>query len=123
LGILESKKISVEHCPSSIDGMNVIVDSKTLGDDADELIEEIRRILKPDSVTLEEELALIAVVGEGMIKSVGISAKLFAALRDANVNVRVINQGASELNIIVGVSPHDFEKAVVALYEAFVPQN
>jgi aspartate kinase len=122
LGILESKRISVEHCPSSIDGINVIVDSKTLGDRADDLLEEIKNTLKPDSVTIEEQLALIAVVGEGMIHSVGIAAKVFLALRDANVNVRVINQGASELNIIVGVSPQDFEKAVAALYEAFVPR-
>ncbi|MGC4065622.1 MAG: aspartate kinase [Polyangiaceae bacterium] len=122
LGIMESKRINVEHCPSSIDGMNVIIDGKSLGDRADELIEEIKNVLKPDSVTLEEQLALIAVVGEGMSHSVGIAAKVFVALRDANVNVRVINQGASELNIIVGVMPQDFEKAVSALYEAFVPR-
>ena len=122
LGIMEAKGISVEHCPSSIDGMNVIIEGKSFGDRADELIEEIKTVLKPDSVTVEEHLALIAIVGEGMIHSVGIAAKVFVALRDANVNVRVINQGASELNIIVGVVPQDFEKAVSALYEAFVPR-
>jgi aspartate kinase len=122
LGLMESKRISVEHCPSSIDGINVIIEGKSLGDRADDLIEEIKNVLKPDSVTLEEQLALIAVVGEGMSHSVGIAAKVFVALRDANVNVRVINQGASELNIIVGVMPQDFEKAVSALYEAFVPR-
>jgi aspartate kinase len=63
---------------------------------------------------------LIAIVGEGMAKTVGISAKVFIALRDAQINVRVINQGASELNIIVGVVPDDYEKAVRALYGAFV---
>jgi len=120
LGIMESHKISVEHCPSGIDGMNVIVESRSLGEKAGDVLEEIRRILQPDSVTLEEELALIAVVGEGMSNSIGIAAKVFLALRDANVNVRVINQGASELNIIIGVTPNDFERAVQCLYQAFV---
>ncbi|HEY5962225.1 MAG TPA: aspartate kinase [Polyangiaceae bacterium] len=122
LGIMEALKINVEHCPSSIDGINVIVDGKSMGDRANEIIEEIRRVLRPDSVTIEEELALIAVVGEGMAHSVGIAAKVFTALRDANVNVAVINQGASELNIIIGVAPADFERAVRALYQAFVPR-
>jgi aspartate kinase len=122
LGIMEAQKINVEHCPSSIDGINVIVDGKSLGDRADEILEEIRRVLRPDSVTIEEELALVAVVGEGMAHSIGTAAKVFAALRDAKVNVGVINQGASELNIIVGVAPTDFERAVRALYEAFVPR-
>jgi aspartate kinase len=120
LGIMESHNISVEHCPSGIDGINVIVESRSLGDKAEEVMEEIRRVLRPDSVTLEEELALIAVVGEGMTHSIGIAAKVFLALRDAQVNVRVINQGASELNIIVGVVPVDFERAVRCLYQAFV---
>lgn len=122
LGIMESKGISVEHCPSSIDGINVIIEGKVMADRAGDLIDEIKNVLKPDSVTVEEQLALIAIVGEGMIHSVGIAAKVFVALRDAGVNVRVINQGASELNIIVGVVPQDFEKAVAALYEAFVPR-
>jgi len=120
LGIMERRKISVEHCPSSIDGINVIVESRYLQDCADSVLDEIRRVLQPDSVTLESELALIALVGEGMSHSIGIAAKLFAALRDANVNVRVINQGASEFNIIVGVMPEDYEKALRAIYGAFV---
>lgn len=122
LGIMEALKINVEHCPSSIDGINVIVDGKSMGDRANEIVEEIRRVLRPDSVVIDEELALIAVVGEGMAHSVGIAAKVFTALRDANVNVGVINQGASELNIIIGVGPADFERAVRALYDAFVPR-
>ena len=123
LGIMEGRGINVEHCPSSIDGINVIVESKYIQDCSESVLDEIRRILQPDSVTLERELALIAVVGEGMTHSIGIAAKVFAALRDANVNVRVINQGASELNIIVGVSPDDFEHALRAIYRAFVKSN
>ncbi len=123
LGIMEGRGISVEHCPSSIDGINIIVESKYLQDCSESVLDEIRRVLQPDSVTLEGELALIAVVGEGMTHSIGIAAKVFAALRDANVNVRVINQGASELNIIVGVVPEDFERALRAIYSAFVKPN
>jgi aspartate kinase len=120
LGVMGGRGVNVEHCPSSIDGINVIVESKYLKDQAETILEEIRRVLQPDSVTLEPDLALIAVVGEGMSHSIGIAAKLFAALRDAKVNVRVINQGASEFNIIVGVTPDDYETAVRALYGAFV---
>jgi aspartate kinase len=121
LGIMESRGINVEHCPSSIDGMNVIVEHRQLGDAADAVLDDIRRVLQPDSVTLEKDLALIAVVGEGMVHTVGIAAKVFAALRDAQVNVRVINQGASEITIIVGVAPEDFERGLRAIYGAFVP--
>ncbi len=120
LGIFERRGISVEHCPSSIDGINVIVDAAALGEQSDGVIDEINRVLQPDRVEIEEDLALIAIVGEGMARSVGIAAKVFAALRDARVNVRVINQGASELNIIVGVGPDDFERASRALYSAFI---
>ena len=122
LGIMESRGINVEHCPSSIDGMNVIVEHRQLGDAAEAVLDDIRRVLQPDSVTLEKDLALIAVVGEGMVHTVGIAAKVFCALRDAQVNVRVINQGASEITIIVGVAPEDFERGMRAIYGAFVPQ-
>jgi aspartate kinase len=120
LGVFEHRGISVEHCPSSIDGMNVIVDAAELGEQTEAVIEEIRRVLEPDRIEVVPDLALIAIVGEGMAQSVGIAAKVFVALRDAGVNIRVINQGASELNIIVGVVPADYEKAVCALYSAFI---
>lgn len=120
LGVFERRGISVEHCPSSIDGINVIVDALQLGEQTDSVIDEIRRVLQPDRVDVVPDLALIAIVGEGMASSVGIAAKVFRALSEADVNIRVINQGASELNIIVGVAPDDFERAVRALYSAFI---
>jgi aspartate kinase len=123
LGIFERRGISVEHCPSSIDGINVVVDAAQLGEQTESVVDEIKRVLEPDRLDIEADLALIAVVGEGMARSVGIAAKVFIALRDAGVNVRVINQGASELNIIIGVVPADFERAVRALYAAFVPSG
>jgi len=121
LGILERHNVSIEHCPSAIDSMSVIVECSQLGDKTELVLNEIRTTLAPDKLEFVPQIALIAVVGEGMAKTIGIAAKVFAALRDAAVNVRVINQGASELNIIVGVVPEDYEKAVNALYGAFVP--
>lgn len=120
LGILESHNISIEHCPTGIDSMNVIIEQEQLGDNVEPIIDEIKRVLLPDSVELERNIALVAVVGEEMNHAIGTAAKIFIALRDAGVNVRVINQGASELNIIVGVASEDYEKAVQALYDAFV---
>ena len=120
-GIFDRYGVSFEHCPSAIDSMSVIVEAGQLEGKAEGVLEEIRTSLRPDRLELEENIALIAVVGEGMAKTIGIAAKVFVALRDAQVNVRVINQGASELNIIVGVSPDDYERAVRALYAAFVP--
>jgi aspartate kinase len=120
-GVLDRYGVSFEHCPSAIDSMSVVVESAQLEGKTEAVIEEIRSVLKPDRLEHDQQVALIAVVGEGMAKTIGIAAKVFVALRDAAVNVRLINQGASELNIIVGVAPSDYEKAVIALYDAFVP--
>lgn len=120
-GVLERHGVSFEHCPSAIDSMSVIVEASQLEGKAELVLDEIRDTLRPDRLELEPEIALIAVVGEGMAKTIGIAAKVFIALRDAQINVRLINQGASELNIIVGVMPTDYETALRALYDVFVP--
>jgi aspartate kinase len=121
LGILERHGISFEHCPSAIDSMSVIVEASQIEEKVELVLSEIRTTLKPDSLEYSPQIALIAIVGEGMSHTIGIAAKVFIALRDADVNVRVINQGSSELNIIVGVIPEDYEKALRALYNIFVP--
>ncbi len=123
LGILSEQGVSFEHCPSSIDAMSVIVEDSALQGIDELILGEIERQLEPDKLYVERNLALIAVVGEGMVRTVGIAAKTFGALKDAGINVRVINQGASEMNIIIGVSSEDYEKAVQALYTAFVPKS
>lgn len=120
LGIFERHGISIEHCPSSIDSVSVVVDQGALEAKADLVMAEIQETLHPDRLELTAEISLIAVVGEDMARHVGIAAKVFLALRDAKVNVRLINQGASELNIIVGVVPEDYERAMQAIYAAFV---
>jgi len=120
LGVLEHHGISFEHCPSSIDTVSVVMESDELDGKTELVIEEIRRTLEPDDIDFVPRIALIAIVGEGMAHTVGIAAKVFNALAAARVNVRLINQGSSELNIIVGVAPDDYPNAVRALYKAFV---
>ena len=120
LGIFSEQGLSFEQCPSSIDAISVIIDDASLQGLEEILLKEIRCRLLPDKLYIEKNLALIAVVGEGMVRTVGIAAKTFTALKDAGINVRVINQGASEMNIIIGVSSDDYDQAVRALYSAFV---
>jgi aspartate kinase len=119
LEVIASHDISYEHTPSGIDTLSVIISDDELAGRGELLLEEIERTLEPDRVELLPGLALIATVGEGMSHQVGIAAKLFTALAEADVNVRVIDQGASEINIIVGVEDRDYERAVRAIYHAF----
>lgn len=120
LSVLEANGVSFEHMPSSIDTMSVVIASSQLEDKLEKLVEEIRNECKPDSIDVYPNMALIATVGRGMAHTPGMAAKLFAALAKANVNIRMIDQGSSELNIIVGVEAADFEKAVRAIYAGFV---
>ena len=120
LSCLEKFNISFEHIPSGIDSICVVIaDSKVCGC-IDDLVNEIHRVCEPDSIEISDNMALIATVGRGMIRRVGISAKLFAALAEKKINVRMIDQGSSEMNIIVGVENDDFEDAVRAIYNALV---
>ncbi len=118
-GILEAHGVSFEHAPSGIDTMSVIVRDDQLKGKKQTVLDEIRAALNPDSVAIQEGLALIAMVGEGMAYQVGIAARLFTALAEAGVNVRIIDQGSSEINIIVGVEERDFAAALSAIYQAF----
>ena len=105
--------------------MSIIVADEELQDEngADKLpaiLAELERVLEPDRLNAERDFALIATVGQGMNHRVGVAGDLFAALKNAEVNVRMISQGASEINIIVGVAAPDYQRAVKAIYEAFV---
>ena len=119
LGTLVEHGISFEHCPSSIDSISVIMETEQLAGKEKAVVAAIRRAIEPDSLVVEHNLALLAVVGEGMSSAVGIAGKVFTALGNSGVNIRVINQGASEINIIIGVAAKDYEKAVLAIYMAF----
>ena len=120
LDVLEDNGISFEHLPSGVDTMSVIVARGELARRREKLIASINRACRPDSIVCEDGLALLAVVGRGMVKARGTAARVFDAISDAGVNIRMIDQGSSELNIIVGVEEKDFERALRAIYREFV---
>lgn len=120
LQVFEDNNISIEHMPSGIDTMTVFVHQSEFEEKEQEVIAGIHQAVQPDSVELESDLALIAIVGRGMRSKRGTSGRVFSALAHAHVNVKMIDQGSSELNIVVGVRNHDFENAIRALYDIFV---
>ena len=101
--ILEDYDVNIEHMPSGIDTFSVVVSSKALSDKKEDIVEEIKRKLDVETIDVFDNLALIATVGAGMAQRPGTSAKLFEALANEKVNVRMIDQGSSEMNIIIGV--------------------
>jgi len=120
LSVLEVNGISFEHMPSGIDTLSLVIADSELENKLDNVVREIRSSCRPDSVEVYPNMALIATVGRGMAYTPGIASRLFNALSDRKINVRMIDQGSSEINIIVGVENEDFEKAMHAIYEAFV---
>ena len=119
-GILEDYDVPIEHIPSGVDTLSVVLDNDGIDGRLEEIVEEFERQLKPDTIEVFEDMALIATVGHGMSYRPGVAAKLFVALAQENVNIRMIDQGSSEMNIIVGVENKDFETAIKAIYRAFV---
>ena len=120
LEVFENNNVSIEHMPSGIDTMTIFVHRDEFEEKEQDVIAGIHRAVEPDFLELESDLALIAVVGRGMRATRGTSGRIFAALAHANVNVKMIDQGSSELNIIIGVENRDFETAVKAIYDIFV---
>ncbi len=120
LEVLENNEISFEHLPSGIDNMSVVIESKALDGRRDKVLSALNRAVKADRVTIEDGLALIAIVGHGMVKYTGTAARVFNAISAAGINIRMIDQGSSEFSIIVGVEEHDFDNALRAIYGEFV---
>lgn len=120
LEVFERNEISIEHMPSGIDTMTIFVHQDEFEEKEQKVIAGIHRMVEPDFLELESDLALIAVVGRGMRATRGTSGRIFSALAHANVNVKMIDQGSSELNIIIGVRNHDFDDAINAIYDIFV---
>lgn len=120
LEVLEENEISFEHLPSGIDTMSVIVSSACLEGRREKVLGAIHRMVRPDHISVEDGLALVAVVGRAMVKAKGTAARVFNALSAADINIRMIDQGSSEISIIVGIEEHDFDKALTAIYEEFV---
>ena len=120
LQVFEDQGISFEHVPSGIDTMTIYVHQDEFEEKEQQVIAGIHRAVQPDFVEMESDLALIAVVGRGMKSQRGTAGRVFSALAHAHVNVKMIDQGSSELNIIIGVENRDFETAVKAIYDIFV---
>ena len=120
LAVIGKRGISFEHLPSGIDTMSLVIDNEYLKNGVlKEIIEEMTEAVKPDKIYTHENIALVATVGHGMAKNVGTSARLFKALSDAGINVNMIDQGSSELNIIVGVENSDYANCIKAVYDEF----
>ncbi len=119
LQILERHDLSFEHLPSGIDTMSVVVNDHDLAGKEDDIIADLIETVNPDSISIEKNISLIAVVGRGMRNAKGTAASLFDSLAKSDINIKMIDQGSSELNIIVGVDNKDFEKAICAIYKHF----
>ena len=120
LEVLEDNDIRFEHIPSGIDTMTFVVPTAQIADKKDAVTSAIIKTVAPDIITINDELALIAVVGRGMVRTQGTAVKVFKALADRDINVRMIDQGSSEINIIVGIDEKDYENALDAIYREFV---
>lgn len=120
LQVFEDNGLSFEHTPSGIDTFTVYVSQKEFEEKEQAVIAGLHRTVSPDVIELESDLALIAVVGRGMKRTRGTAGRIFSALAHAHVNVKMIDQGSSELNIIIGVENRDFETAIRAIYSIFV---
>jgi aspartate kinase len=121
LSALERRGVSFEHMPTGIDAISLVVESSYLKGKLDAVLDEIRTECRPDRIQVFESMALIATVGRGMLHTPGVAGRLFGALASARINVRMIDQGSSGINIIIGVEEKDFEAAIRAIYGAFAP--
>ncbi len=120
LSILEQNCISFENMPSGIDTVCVVISDAQLKNKTEILVDEIKRTCNPDSIVVHPNMALIATVGNGMSSNKGVAAKIFNSLSESNINIRMIDQGSSEINILIGIETDDFEKAINSIYKAFV---
>ncbi len=121
LSVVEHHGIGVEHVPSGIDTLSIVLESEQLKNGVlEQLVSEIRENVNPDYVHVIENISLIATVGHGMTMRSGTAAKIFSALAEQGVNIKMIDQGSSELNIIIGVSNSDYEKCIYTIYKAFI---
>ena len=119
LQIFANQGLSFEHCPTGIDTMSVIVGSDSFREVKDMLLQQIRQELEPEFISVESGLAVIAVVGHGLVSAKGSAASMFRSLAESNINIRMIDQGSSEMNVIIGVDEADYENAIRALYRIF----
>ncbi len=123
LQVFEENNISFEHTPSGIDTFSVLVHQEEFADKEQDVIAGLHRAVNPDNIYLESDLALVAIVGRGMKNAQGTAGRLCTALANAGINIKMIDQGSSELNIIVGVRDEDFERTIRAIYNEFITKD
>ncbi len=120
LNVLEEFNISIEHMPSGIDTLTLIFPYSEIEGKEDEVISKIRKAVAPDHIELESGIAMLAVVGRGMRRTRGTAARIFASMAHARINVKMIDQGSSELNVIIGIGEEDFDEAIRRIYDMFI---
>ena len=120
LSIFERHNISIDYVPNGIDNVSVVLPTEAIAQSLYSIMAEIQKELEPDTLTVHDQIAVVAAVGRKMAFRPGISGKIFATLGEAGVNIRMINQGPDELNIIFGVDNKDFRTAIRVLYDSFV---
>ncbi len=120
MSVLEDNSISIEHMPSGIDTLSLIFPYSDIEGKENEVISQIRKIVSPDHIELEKGIAMLAVVGRGMRRTRGTAARIFASMAHARINVKMIDQGSSELNVIIGIGEADFEEAIRKIYDMFI---
>ena len=119
ISVFEANEISIEHIPSSVDSISVIVSDEELSGKEDKVMNELKIYCLPDQVAIRSGYALLTVVGHGMASVPGLSGKIFTALAKDDININIISQGASEISIIMGIEDKDFDNAVRSIYKAF----
>ena len=119
LSVLVRHNISVDYVPNGIDNVSLVLPTKTIEKELYAIMAEIKEAVQPDSMYVQHQIAIVTAVGRRMANRPGISGKIFAALGEAGINIRTINQGPDELNIILGVENKDFEAAIRVLYDSF----
>ena len=120
LNIVERYGVSVEHIPTGVDSFGIVVNASDVKDTVYSIISDIRREIEPDDITMVDRLALVSVVGRNMSRRSGTSGKIFGALGNAGVNIRMITQSSEEISIIVGVDNTDFDRTIGVIYNGFV---
>lgn len=123
LTAFENHGVSFEHMPTGIDTMSIVVNESNLDGKLTGILSELKRECQPDCIDVQESMALIAVVGHRMKSQIGVAAKIFGALASNGINIRMIDQGSSELNIIIGVECDDFESSIRTIYDVFIPND
>ena len=120
LEVLEEHGVNFEHIPSGIDNFSIVVETTSLGDETDDIVYDIKKVTSASSVTVENGIALIAVVGRSMKSTRGVAGTIFSSLAKENINIKMIDQGSNEINIVIAVAERDYERTINTIYSAFV---